>query len=83
MATKIISFRIPEELLSNLSEQCLEGESINDAARRIVLSALGDLPSRTARVDIDSLIQDALANSLTSVNSRLQQLEQQLGESAA
>ncbi|MBR8834798.1 MAG: hypothetical protein DSM106950_12360 [Stigonema ocellatum SAG 48.90 = DSM 106950] len=83
MASKIISFRIPEELHFGLREQCLEGESVNDAARRIVLDALGGKPKVQASTDIDSLIQDAIASSFTKVNSRLQQLEQQLGESAA
>ena len=80
MASKIISFRLPEELLPKLSEQCQQGESINDAARRIVVDALGGQMPLPPAADLSELISEAIAQHLQGVNSRLQMVETKLGE---
>ncbi len=80
MASKIISFRLPEELLPLLSEQCQEGESINDVARRIVVNAVGGqlpLPPVPA-TDVQKLISAATAEQSESVNNRLHQLSDEI-----
>ena len=80
MASKIISFRLPEELLPKLSEQRQQGESVNDAARRIVIDALGGQMPLPPAADLTELISSAIAQHLQGVNSRLQTVEAKLGE---
>jgi hypothetical protein len=80
MASKIISFRLPEELLPKLFEQCQQGESVNDAARRIVIDALGGQMPLPPVANLNELISSAITQHLQGVNSRLQVVETRLGE---
>jgi hypothetical protein len=76
MASRIVSFRFPQELEARILEESQQGESFNDTARRILIDALGGqtLPPMPA-MDIRGLIADAIAKQSESVDSRLQQVD--------
>jgi hypothetical protein len=71
VVSKTFSFRLPDEAVQALESQQLEGESLNQAAQRLLLEALKISPSLNAdlstTVDIKEIIkqeiESAIANS--------------------
>jgi hypothetical protein len=76
MASRIVSFRFPQELEARILEESQQGESFNDTARRILINALGgQIPTPVPAMDVDGLIRNAIAKQSESVNSRLQHVD--------
>ncbi|MDZ7970678.1 MAG: hypothetical protein RM368_38115 [Nostoc sp. DedSLP03] len=82
MVSKQFSFRLSDEVVEWLEGLQLEGESLNQTARRILTkSANLSTDSLSTSVDIKSLVKQEVEASLTEVRSQLEtQLEARLEE---
>ncbi|MFN6538643.1 MAG: hypothetical protein RM021_020145 [Nostoc sp. EkiNYC01] len=92
--TNVFSFRLPDKAVQALEALQLEGETLNQTARRFLLENLGlspkSAPSSLAPVDIEELVKQevaqALANSQLLKDLQLEiesQLEELRGKSKA
>lgn len=75
MVSKPFSFRLPDEAVEILESRKLEGETLNQAAQRVLLQALNVNATMNAdvstTVDIQELIKQEVSNAI--INSELLQ----------
>ncbi|MGB3192329.1 MAG: hypothetical protein WBB43_23225 [Limnoraphis sp.] len=86
MASELISFRLSNNELDWLREQCKDGESLNLAAKRLLLSLNSGVNSTVDTVDISvnsvdtPNIKEELEQLQSNLDERLAEIEERLGK---
>ena len=85
MASKLYSFRLPDEISEALLSKALPGESPNLTAQRVLTEALGFKPESSTPVDrrsledlIESIVDERISYVVNSVNTKLTVYEEKL-----
>ena len=82
MVSKPFSFRLPDEAVEILESRKLEGETLNQAAQRVLLQALklnADVNADVnATVDIQEMVRQEVEASLSELRSQLAELRGKL-----
>ncbi|HEY9708308.1 MAG TPA: hypothetical protein V6D48_08895 [Oculatellaceae cyanobacterium] len=82
MVSKPFSFRLPEDAVQALESQKLEGETLNQAAQRVLLQALNINTTVNAdvntTVDIQELVKREIEAILSELRSQLEELRGKL-----
>lgn len=82
MVSKPFSFRLSDEAVEILESRKLEGETLNQAAQRVLLQALNVNTivnaDMSTTVDIQELVKQEVAASLSQVRSQLEELRGKL-----
>ena len=80
--SRVVSFRLPQELEARIVEQSQQGESFNDTAKRILIEVLGgqtiSLP--LPQLDIQELIAEAITERMKDINNNIEGIIEKLFE---